>query len=89
MPGAPRASVVGGWREVPEVAMDYCPVLRKGRLRGDTIERAAGSIRRLGHRGRVLLKTDNEPALVDLKQGMADALAHSCLLYTSDAADDM
>eukprot|EP00969_Alexandrium_andersonii_P357851 15449742-Alexandrium_andersonii.AAC.1 len=52
------------------------PVLCKGRLRSDTIDQAAESIRRLGHRGRVLLKTDNEPALVDLRQGVADALAH-------------
>eukprot|EP00969_Alexandrium_andersonii_P198413 8762895-Alexandrium_andersonii.AAC.1 len=53
------------------------PVLCKGRLRSDTIEQAADSIRRLGHRGRVLLKTGNEPALVGLKLGVADALAQS------------
>eukprot|EP00969_Alexandrium_andersonii_P251163 11101138-Alexandrium_andersonii.AAC.1 len=51
------------------------PVLCKGRLRSGSIEQAADSIRRLGHRGRVLLKTDNEPALVDLKEGVADALS--------------
>eukprot|EP00969_Alexandrium_andersonii_P141581 6260627-Alexandrium_andersonii.AAC.1 len=28
------------------------PVLCEGRLHGDTIEQAAGSVRRLGHRGR-------------------------------------
>eukprot|EP00969_Alexandrium_andersonii_P027488 1199482-Alexandrium_andersonii.AAC.1 len=53
------------------------PVLCKGRLRSDTIEQAADRIRRLGHRGRFLLKTDNEPALVDVEQGVADALAHA------------
>eukprot|EP00969_Alexandrium_andersonii_P031901 1393844-Alexandrium_andersonii.AAC.1 len=37
------------------------PVLRKGRLRGDAVDRAVASIRRPGHRQRVLLKTDNEP----------------------------
>eukprot|EP00969_Alexandrium_andersonii_P347122 15346976-Alexandrium_andersonii.AAC.1 len=96
MPSAPRAGLVGGRREVSEVAMDSCflskdagseslavlvlkgrdsramlarPVLCKGRLRSDTIEQAADSVRRLGLRGRFLLKTDNEPALVDLRQG--------------------
>eukprot|EP00969_Alexandrium_andersonii_P028880 1260798-Alexandrium_andersonii.AAC.1 len=39
------------------------PVLSKQRLRSDTIEQAVGSIQRLGHRGRALLKTDSEPAL--------------------------
>eukprot|EP00969_Alexandrium_andersonii_P120349 5320456-Alexandrium_andersonii.AAC.1 len=53
------------------------PVLRKGRLHSDTVEQAAESIRRLGHRGRVLLNTDNELALIDLKQGVADALGAS------------
>eukprot|EP00969_Alexandrium_andersonii_P193203 8533256-Alexandrium_andersonii.AAC.1 len=53
------------------------PVLCKGRLHSDTVDQAAESIRRLGHRGRVLLKTDNEPALIDLKQGVADRLAES------------
>eukprot|EP00969_Alexandrium_andersonii_P024578 1072546-Alexandrium_andersonii.AAC.1 len=37
------------------------PALRKGRLRDDTVDQAAASIRRLGHRRQVLLKTDNEP----------------------------
>eukprot|EP00969_Alexandrium_andersonii_P284602 12581625-Alexandrium_andersonii.AAC.1 len=45
------------------------PVLRKGRLREDTVDQAAPSIRRLGHRRKVLPKTDNEPALVDLRAG--------------------
>eukprot|EP00969_Alexandrium_andersonii_P044077 1933492-Alexandrium_andersonii.AAC.1 len=53
------------------------PVLRKGRLRSDTSEQAADSIRQLGHWGQVLLKTDNEAALVGLKQGMADAPANA------------
>eukprot|EP00969_Alexandrium_andersonii_P331958 14670932-Alexandrium_andersonii.AAC.1 len=45
------------------------PALRKGRLRSDAIEQAGGGIRRLGHRGRVLLKTGSEPTLVDLETG--------------------
>eukprot|EP00969_Alexandrium_andersonii_P236383 10435930-Alexandrium_andersonii.AAC.1 len=44
------------------------PVLRKGRLREDTVDQAVASIRRLGHHQRALLKTDNEPALVDLRR---------------------
>eukprot|EP00969_Alexandrium_andersonii_P007154 312179-Alexandrium_andersonii.AAC.1 len=35
------------------------PVLRKGRLRDDTVDQAVASIRRLGHHQRVQLKTDN------------------------------
>eukprot|EP00969_Alexandrium_andersonii_P174081 7696013-Alexandrium_andersonii.AAC.1 len=79
MPNSPRASIVGGQHEAPEVAMDYCslskgtgseslavfvlkdrdsrailalPALCKGRLRSDTIEQAADSIRRFERRGR-------------------------------------
>eukprot|EP00969_Alexandrium_andersonii_P147635 6528088-Alexandrium_andersonii.AAC.1 len=37
------------------------PVLRKGRLCDDTVDQAVASVRRLGHRHRVLLKTNNEP----------------------------
>eukprot|EP00969_Alexandrium_andersonii_P136445 6037000-Alexandrium_andersonii.AAC.1 len=43
-------------------------------MHSDTVDQAAESIRRLGHRGRVLLKTDNEPALIDLRRGVADVL---------------
>eukprot|EP00969_Alexandrium_andersonii_P115636 5113684-Alexandrium_andersonii.AAC.1 len=50
------------------------PVLRKGRLRDDTVDQAVASIRRLGHRQRVLLKTDNEPALVNLRRAVAERL---------------
>eukprot|EP00969_Alexandrium_andersonii_P336688 14882574-Alexandrium_andersonii.AAC.1 len=45
-----------------------CPVLRKGRLRGDTVDQAVASIRRLGHHRRGPLKTDHEPALVELRR---------------------
>eukprot|EP00969_Alexandrium_andersonii_P125731 5558881-Alexandrium_andersonii.AAC.1 len=50
------------------------PVLRKGRLRDDAVDQAAVSIRRLGHRQWILLKTDNEPALVDLRRAVAERL---------------
>ena len=45
------------------------PVLCKGRAFEDTVEQAALNIRRFGHLGKVLLKTDNEHALVDLRNG--------------------
>eukprot|EP00969_Alexandrium_andersonii_P217762 9619227-Alexandrium_andersonii.AAC.1 len=48
------------------------PVLRKGRLHDDAVGQAAASIRRLGHHQRVLLKTDHEPALVDLRRAVAE-----------------
>eukprot|EP00969_Alexandrium_andersonii_P253203 11190397-Alexandrium_andersonii.AAC.1 len=44
------------------------PVLCKGRLRDDAVDQAVASTRRLGHHHRVLLKTDNEPALLDLRR---------------------
>eukprot|EP00969_Alexandrium_andersonii_P202256 8937064-Alexandrium_andersonii.AAC.1 len=50
------------------------PALRKGRLRDDAVDQAVASIRRLGHRRRISLKTDNEPALVDLRRAVAERL---------------
>ena len=50
------------------------PVLCKGRGQEETIQQAVESISRLGHRAKLLLKTDNEPALVDLRRGIASAL---------------
>eukprot|EP00969_Alexandrium_andersonii_P028846 1259463-Alexandrium_andersonii.AAC.1 len=50
------------------------PVLRKGRLRDDAVGQAAASIRRLRHHQRALLKTDNKPALVDLRRAVAKRL---------------
>eukprot|EP00969_Alexandrium_andersonii_P085796 3782220-Alexandrium_andersonii.AAC.1 len=50
------------------------PVLCKGRLRDDAVDQAAASFRRLGHHQRVLLKTDNEPAVVDLRRAVAERL---------------
>eukprot|EP00969_Alexandrium_andersonii_P078062 3443215-Alexandrium_andersonii.AAC.1 len=50
------------------------PVLCKGRLRDGTVDQAVASIRRLGHHGRLLLKTDDEPALLDLRRAVAERL---------------
>eukprot|EP00969_Alexandrium_andersonii_P170597 7541777-Alexandrium_andersonii.AAC.1 len=43
------------------------PVLCKGSLRDDAVDPAVADVRRLGHHRRVLLKTDNEPVLLDLR----------------------
>eukprot|EP00969_Alexandrium_andersonii_P237629 10489773-Alexandrium_andersonii.AAC.1 len=55
-------------------------VLCKGRLRDDAVDQAAASIRRLGHHQRALLKTDNEPALVDLCRAVAQRLGVQTVL---------
>eukprot|EP00969_Alexandrium_andersonii_P249124 11010396-Alexandrium_andersonii.AAC.1 len=55
------------------------PVLRKGRLRGDAVDQAVASIRRLGHR-RILLKTDNGPALVGQRRAVAERLGAQTVL---------
>ena len=49
-------------------------VLCKGRAFEDTVDQAVTNGRRFGHLGRVLLKTDNEPALTDLRNGVAEKL---------------
>eukprot|EP00969_Alexandrium_andersonii_P164187 7256697-Alexandrium_andersonii.AAC.1 len=46
------------------------PVLRKGRLRDDAVDQAVASIRRLGRHPRVLLKSGNEPATLDLRRAV-------------------
>ena len=50
------------------------PVLCKGRAHEDTVDQAVINVRRFGHQAKVLLKTDNEPALVDLRRGVAEKL---------------
>eukprot|EP00969_Alexandrium_andersonii_P216962 9583058-Alexandrium_andersonii.AAC.1 len=50
------------------------PALRKGRSREDAVGRAVSSARRLGRCRKVLLKTDDGPALVDLRAGVAERL---------------
>eukprot|EP00969_Alexandrium_andersonii_P231177 10210607-Alexandrium_andersonii.AAC.1 len=50
------------------------PVLRKGQVREGAVGQAVSSIYRLGHHGEVLLKMDNEPALIDLNAGVAEKL---------------
>eukprot|EP00969_Alexandrium_andersonii_P238406 10523109-Alexandrium_andersonii.AAC.1 len=52
-------------------------VLCKGRLRDDTVDQAVASVRRLGHHQRVLLKRNDEPALIDLPRAVAERLGGS------------
>eukprot|EP00969_Alexandrium_andersonii_P318783 14081939-Alexandrium_andersonii.AAC.1 len=61
------------------------PVLRKGRLRDDSVGQAVASIRRRGHRRWILLRTDNEPALVDLRQAVAERLGVQTVLESPPA----
>eukprot|EP00969_Alexandrium_andersonii_P029433 1284794-Alexandrium_andersonii.AAC.1 len=61
------------------------PALRKGRLRDDAVGQAAASIQWLGHRQRVLLKIDNEPALVDLRRAVAERLGARTVLGSPPA----
>ena len=44
-------------------------VLHKGRGEEDSIVQRAEKVKRLGHHGKVLIKTDNEPALISLRDG--------------------
>ena len=50
------------------------PVLCKGRAYEDTVAQAVLNVRRFGHQSKVLLKTGNEPALVDLRRSVAQKL---------------
>ena len=50
------------------------PVLCKGRAFEDTVDQAVSNANRFGHLGKVLLKTDSEAALVDLRVGVAEKL---------------
>ena len=61
------------------------PVLCKGRSHEDTVDQAASSTHRLGHHHTVLLKTDNEPALVDLRRAVAERLGVQTVLESPPA----
>ena len=45
-------------------------VLHKGRSFGDAVAQGVTNLKRLGHRQRFTLKTDNEPALLDLREAI-------------------
>eukprot|EP00969_Alexandrium_andersonii_P006648 288838-Alexandrium_andersonii.AAC.1 len=61
-------------------------MLREGRLRDDAADQAA-SVRRLGHHRRALLKTDNEPALADLRRAVAERLGAQAVLESPPACE--
>ena len=49
-------------------------VLHKGRGEEETIQQATDNVRRLGNRSKLILKTDNEPALTALRDEVAKRL---------------
>ena len=46
----------------------------KGRVHAESVDQAAANVHRLGHKQKLLLKTDGEPALVDLRRGVSAKL---------------
>jgi hypothetical protein len=54
-------------------------VERKGVEDEDAISRTVESIRRFGHRGRILLKTDGEPAILALKERVMQKLTEGAI----------
>ena len=46
----------------------------KGRGLGESVDQGVANIKRLGNRKKMLMKVDNEPALVDLKNGIVEKL---------------
>eukprot|EP00969_Alexandrium_andersonii_P078536 3462895-Alexandrium_andersonii.AAC.1 len=58
-------------------AISARPVLRKGRASEDAVDQVAEGIRRRGHCGWALLKTESGLALIGPRQGVADALANA------------
>ena len=49
-------------------------VLHKGRGEDEIIDQAVENVKRLGHTGKVIVKTDNEPALLSLRDGVLQRL---------------
>ena len=49
-------------------------VLCKGRSHEDTVHQAASNVKRLGHSHKILVKTDGEPALLDLRRAVMSKL---------------
>jgi len=47
-------------------------VLVKGRGMGETVEQACNNIKRLGNQPKRIIKTDNEPALIDLRNAVME-----------------
>ena len=49
-------------------------VFCKGRGHPEAVDQAAANVHRLGHKTKIWLKTDGEPALMDLRRGVAEKL---------------
>ena len=58
-------------------------VLHKGRGEEETVDQAVDSIRRLGHRDKFILKTDNEPALISLRESVANRIGTQVIIECS------
>eukprot|EP00969_Alexandrium_andersonii_P038947 1707630-Alexandrium_andersonii.AAC.1 len=56
-------------------------------MRDDAVDQAVASIRQLGHHRWVLLQTDNRPALVDLRQAVAERLGVQTVLESPPARE--
>ena len=53
-----------------------------GKTLDETIDQAVENIKRLGHTGKVIVKTDNEPALLSLRDGVLQRLElHQRLVF--------
>jgi len=55
-------------------------VMHKGRDLGEAVDQGCANIKRFGNREKFILKTDNEPALIDLRQGIAEKLKGQILV---------
>ena len=53
-------------------------VQNKGRGQDNTVQRVVANVRRLGHRGRLTIKVDNENALLDLREAVMVGLEGTC-----------
>merc|ERR1711884_344892 len=62
-------------------------VLCKGRGPDDAVHQAIRSIHRSGHRGKLLLTTDGEPALVDLRKAVEAGLGLQAIPEHTPARD--
>ena len=72
--GSPSSATVLIMKDRESRSILASVVQSKGRGLDETVTQAAANIRRLGHYGRVILKTDGEPAIMDLRRGVAEKL---------------
>ena len=70
MPVLRRSFHAGRNSRIPMASAVMC----KGRGHAEADDPAAANVHRLGRKQKLLLKTDGEPALVDLRRGVAAKL---------------